>query len=98
MFKTIIEFMDGQTKEIATRHISRTDKEAGVFRLLFEHDEITYPLINIRSIRTEIIPDPDQAPLLKPVPASVAPVIDAEKVQKDEWAFEIPFLKRGKKE
>ena len=93
MFKTIIEFMDGTIKEYPTRHISRTDKEAGVFRLLFEQDEIAIPLCNIRSIRTAIIPD-------QSIEAQAqAPIIDAEKEQKkkDEWNFEIPFLKRGNK-
>lgn len=108
MLKTIIEFMDGQVKEFTSRHISRTDKEAGVFRLLFEDDEIAIPLCNIRSVRTKIVPDQSVEEFLKgttdnknsvTAPGS-APVIDAEKEQKkkDEWTLEIPFLKRGKKE
>lgn len=94
MFKTIIEFMDGSIKEYPTRHISRTDKEAGVFRLLFKEDEIAFPLCNIRSVRTTIIPDPG----FEGQEQGQAPIIDAEKVQKENWNFEIPFLKRGKKE
>ena len=93
MFKTIIEFMDGTVKEYPTRHISRTDKEAGVFRLLFEQDEIAIPMCNIRSIKTAIIPD-------QSIEAQgQAPIIDAEKEQKkkDEWTLEIPFISRGKK-
>lgn len=85
--------MDGTIREYPTRHITRTDKEAGVFRMLFKEDEIAFPLCNIRSVRTAIIPDPA-------FEEQIPPVVDAEKEQKskDGYSFEIPFIKRGKKE
>lgn len=52
MFETEIEFLDGQIRKYPSRHLSRTDKEAGVFRMIFDKEEVTFPLCNIRRIRT----------------------------------------------
>jgi len=55
MFKTIIEFMDGKINEYPTRHLARTCEHT--YRLIFQKEEVDFPLCNIRSIRTAIIPD-----------------------------------------
>jgi hypothetical protein len=59
MFETEIEFMDGQVRNYPSRHLSRTDKESGVYRMLFDHEEVNFPLCNIRKIRTITVKDPE---------------------------------------
>lgn len=55
MFKTIIEFMDGKVNEYPTRHLAHTLDHT--YRLTFKEEEIDFPLCNIRTIRTQIIPE-----------------------------------------
>lgn len=55
MFKTTIEFMDGIEREYPSRHMARVDGQ--VFRMIFDHEEVVFPLVNIRRIIKTVIPD-----------------------------------------
>lgn len=59
MLEVEIEFMDGVVRKYPGRFLIRHDKDNGVFRMLYNHEEVEFPMVNIRRLVTRVIPDED---------------------------------------